>query len=147
MMLMKTLTAAVLSVSLALTSLAPTQVQAGLSDEEKIAGLLTLFLLGAAISRHNDRPVNANPPRPPQATPPRGHQDWRVLPSECRMQATTRRAETIRFFGQRCLRNNYSHINRLPQSCHVQFRTQQGHPRQGYLARCLRQAGFRTDRR
>ncbi|MBT8410473.1 MAG: hypothetical protein KJP02_01575, partial [Octadecabacter sp.] len=91
-MLIKTLTAAVLSASLALTSLAPTPVQAGLSDEEKIAGLLTLFLLGAAISRHNDRPVNADP-RTPQANPPRGHSDWRVLPSECRMQATSRRGE------------------------------------------------------
>lgn len=145
-MLIKTLTAAVLSATLALTSLTPTQVQAGLSDEEKIAGLLTLFLLGAAISSHNDRPVNANPPRPPQATPPRDHRDWRILPSECRTEATTRRGETIRFFGQRCLTRNYSHMNRLPQACHVQFRTQQGQQRQGYGARCLRQAGFRTDR-
>ena len=143
-MLIKTLTAAALSVSLALTSLAPTTAQAGLSDEEKIAGLLTLLLLGAAISSHNDRTVNANPPQP---NPPRDHHDWRVLPSECRTQATSRRGETIRFFGQRCLTNNYGLLNRLPQSCHVQFRTQHGHQRQGYGARCLRQAGFRTDRR
>lgn len=145
--MIKTLTATVLSVSLALTSLAPTPAQAGLSDEEKIVGLLTLFLLGAAISNHNDTPVHVDPPRLPRANPPHGHRDWRVLPSECRTQATSRRGETIRFFGQRCLIRNYSHLNRLPQACHVRFRSQQGHQRQGYGARCLRQAGFRTDRR
>lgn len=143
-MFIKTLTAAVLSVSLAFSSLTPTPAQAGLSDEEKIVGLFTLFLLGAAISNRNDKPA---PATPPQVTTPRGHQDWRVLPSECRREVTPRRGEIIRFFGQRCLTNNYSYMNRLPQSCHVQFRMQQGQQRRGYGARCLREAGFRTDRR
>ncbi len=134
----KTLTAGILSLTLGLTSLAPAPAHAGLSDDEKL-GLITLLLFGAAI--HNNR----NRDEQPQETRPR--RDWRVLPSDCLRQAHNRRGERVRFFAQRCLNNSYAHVNRLPQACHIRFRTDVGQRRQGYNPRCLRNAGFRTDRR
>ena len=74
----KTLTAGVLSLTLAMTSLAPTTAQAGLSEEETV-GLITLLLLGAAI--HNNRrddDAREYHPRPPQ-----GNVNRRVLPGSC----------------------------------------------------------------
>lgn len=145
-MLTKTLTAGILAASLALTSLTPTSASARMSDEDALAGILTLLFLGAAIhnSRDNDRAVPAPAPAPrPQANNNR----WRVLPANCLRRIETRRGETVRLFTQRCLQNNYSHMNRLPQACHVRVRTAEGQRRQGFRARCLRNAGFRTNQR
>ena len=132
----KTLTAGVLSLTLALTSLAPTNVQAGISDEDAVAGILTLLLLGAVIHNRNDRTERATTPR----------RDWRVLPANCIRQHTRRNGNTVRIFGQRCLNNNYAHVDRLPEACHIRFRNENGQRRQGYRVRCMRNQGFRTDR-
>lgn len=140
-MIMKTLTAGVLAASLTLTSLTPTTATAGFSDEDALAGVLTLLFLGAVI--HNSRNNDPAPVR----QPPRVDNSWRVLPANCLRRLETRRGNTVRLFGQRCLNNNYDNVNRLPQSCHVRVRTAEGQRRQGFRARCLREAGFRTNRR
>lgn len=140
-MIMKTLTAGVLAASLAITSLSPTQASAGLSDDE-VAGLLTLLFLGAVI--HNNR--NNDPAPVPQPVRPRADDNWRVLPLACLQRIENRRGQTVRFFGQRCLTRSYNYVSRLPQACHIQFRTENGQRRQGFSARCLRDAGFRTNR-
>ena len=139
-MMMKTLTAGVLAATLALTSLTPTTARAGMSEEDAIAGLLTLLFIGAAIhhSRNNDpAPV----PVPPVET-----QSWRDLPEQCQRRMTRRNGNRINFFAQRCLINNYEHMDRLPERCHVRFRTEGGQRRQGYRTRCLSNEGFRTNR-
>lgn len=144
-MFMKTLTAGVLAVSLAATSLTPTSVSAGISDDDAIAGILTLLLLGAAI--HNRRDNNNAAPAPQQHPRPTVTRDWRVLPANCIRNVTRRNGNTIRIFGQRCLNNNYAHVNRLPEACHVRVRTENGQRRQGFRVRCLRNQGFRTNQR
>jgi len=142
-MFAKSLTAGVLAASLALTSLTPTRADAW-SDEDVAVGVITLLLLGAAIhnSRSNDTPAPAPPPQPPRET-----REWRVLPVDCLRNATRRNGNTIRYFGQRCLNNNYAHVSRLPERCHVRFRNANDQRRQGYRAGCLRNEGFRTNRR
>lgn len=138
-MFTKTLMAGVLATSLALTSLSPTTASAAMSDEDAIAGILTLLLLGAAI--HNRRDRDPAPAPQPDVT-----DNWRVLPANCIRDVTRRNGNTIRMFGQRCLNNNYNHVNRLPDQCHVRVRNQNNQVRQGYRVRCLRREGFRTNR-
>lgn len=140
-MFAKTLTAGVLALSLTLTSLTPTTATAQISDEDAIAGLITLLLLGAVVHESRNRAEPAAPR--PQPHEQRG---WRVLPSECLHQVNQRNGQRIRFFGQRCLNRSYAHTNRLPAACHVSFRTENGQRRQGYRARCMRDQGFRTNR-
>jgi hypothetical protein len=138
----KTLSAGVLSFTLALTALSPTTAAAQVSDEDAIAGILALLFIGAAVHHsrnNNDRPA-------PAVEPTRQPRNWRVLPAECLRSIDTRRGNSVRMFTQRCLTNNYNFTNRLPQECHVRVRTENGQRRQGYSAQCMRNAGFRTNR-
>jgi hypothetical protein len=138
----KTLSAGVLSLTLALTALSPTTASAQISEEDAIAGILALLFIGVAVnySRNNDdRPA-------PVAEPTLQPRNWRVLPAECLRSIDTRRGNSVQMFAQRCLTNNYNFTNRLPQECHVRVRTENGQRRQGYRARCMRNAGFRTYR-
>ena len=113
-----------------------------MSDEETIAGILTLLAIGAVI--HNRRDNDREPAADPR---PRRDRNWRALPATCRRDIETRRRGTVRMFTQRCLNNNYRHMNRLPRDCQIQVRTDTGQRRQGYAAQCLRPAGFHTARR
>lgn len=142
-MLMKTMTAGVLALSVTLTSLTPTTASARMSDEE-VAGIVALLLFGAVVHNSRNRDVTPAPAPHPQPTAARG---WRVLPADCIRNVTRRNGNTIRMFGQRCLNNNYAHVNRLPQACHVSVRNENGQRRQGYRVRCLRNEGFRTNQR
>ncbi|MBU2992190.1 hypothetical protein Q4555_10250 [Octadecabacter sp. 1_MG-2023] len=140
--LKKTFTAGILASSMALTSIAPSSAQAGMSEEE-VFGLLSLLVIGAAIHHsRNDDPA----PSPQVNRTPRAESARQVLPSSCRRDIETRRRGTVRMFTQRCLNNNYRNVDRLPQACHITVRTQNGQQRQGYSAQCLRNAGFRTTR-
>lgn len=142
-MTMKTLTAGVLAATLSFTAIAPTSVVADESRNNAIVGIAALLLLGAAI--HNSRDDdNETSHRTTRVQP--SNDRWRVLPAGCLTQATRRNGDRIRFFGQRCLNNNYRAVNRLPNACHVEFRTRDGRYRQGYRAACLRNQGFRTTR-
>ena len=142
-MSIKTLTAGVLAATLSLTTIAPTTVAAEGSRNDAIVGIAALLLLGAAI--HNSRDDDRQPARTSTRNQPR-NDSWRVLPAGCLTQATRRNGDRIRFFGQRCLNNNYRAVNRLPNACHVEFRTRDGGFRRGYRAGCLRNQGFRTTR-
>lgn len=146
-MFMKTLTAGVLAVSLTLTSLTPSTATAQISEEDAIAGIITLLLLGAVVHNSRDRSEPATPQRQPRAqAQSQAQHGWRVLPAQCLHQVTRRNGNEIRFFGQRCLNRSYAHTERLPAACHVSFRTQNGQHRQGYRARCMQNQGFRTNR-
>jgi len=135
----KVLTVGVLSLTLVMTSLAPTPARAGLSDDE-VMGLLTILLLGGVI--HNQRDNRTT--REPIAEPRR---DWRVLPANCIRSFTRQNGRDIRIFAQRCLRNAGVQLNRLPADCHVRVRNENGQRRQGYRVRCMRNQGFRTNQR
>jgi len=142
-MMMKTLTAGVLAISLGLTSLAPTTATAG-PDEDAIAGILALLLFGAAVHELRDNRRSTPDPAP---TPAPAAANWRVLPVDCIRNVTRRNGNVIRIFGQRCLNRNYEHPRRLPEACRVNVRTENGQRRQGYRVRCMRNEGFRTNRR
>ncbi len=143
-----TFTAGLLAATMALTALTPNTAAARMSDEE-IAGLFGLFALGLVI--HNSRKDDRTAPAPVQTDNNRndrnnrGRRNWHVLPSQCLTTVETRRGHTVRMFGQRCLTNNYRFTNRLPQHCRISFRGERGAQRQGYNARCMRNAGFRTN--
>jgi len=151
--MIKTLTAGVLAATLTVTGMAPTTAAADISREQAIVGIGALLLLGAAI--HNDRDddddndrARSSSRRTVDVTRNRHHNDrWRVLPANCLIDTRSRRGDRVRYFGQHCLTNNYANVGRLPHNCHIRFRTQSRQVRQGFDARCLREAGFRTTRR
>ncbi|PWG16429.1 hypothetical protein [Salibaculum griseiflavum] len=134
--MMKTLTAGLLALSLGLGTVTATPAHATLSDEEKVIGLLSLFLLGAAIAQNNDDKSDARRDRRDNR--------WRELPARCLTSVSTRRGD-VRMFGERCLRRHYDHVNRLPARCEISVRGPR-HMRHGYVPRCLRHAGFRLER-
>jgi hypothetical protein len=68
-----------------------------------------------------------------------------LLPGDC-LQSVETRDGRMRYFAQNCLERSYNYASRLPQDCFVRFRTYHG-PRQGYEARCLRDAGYQLARR
>jgi len=112
-------------------------------------------------SRHHDRydqprPRHAyeqlrprqtyEPPRPRQQVPhvqprplPR-HVDSKLLPGQCFRSVDTRRG-TYQVFGVSCLKQNYRHVNTLPQHCLIEFPGQSGR-QTGFDARCLRDQGY-----
>ena len=123
-----TFTAGLLASTLALSSMTPNSAQAGLSEEE-VVGLLSFLFIGAAI--HNNR-SNRDVETAPEPTVQPGRGGWRNLPEQCQRRMTRRNGNRINFFAQRCLNNNYNFVNRLPEHCHVRFRTAEGQRRQGF---------------
>lgn len=137
--LTKTFTAGILAATLALTSITPTRANADVTEGDAIVGIITLLLLGAALSDNNNVTIEPRTVQPPR-------NNWRILPAECRRTFETRRGDRVRMFTRRCMQNNYRHVDRLPDDCFVRIRTDRGERRQGWRARCLRNAGFRVNR-
>ena len=157
--MLKPLIAGITALSLSLA----TPVQAGGLDREEVGklliGLAAIAALNAALenrrdNRRNDQaaPVHDRDMRAPRVTP--NHNDWaglsrqtsrRVLPSAC-LQNIETRFGTQRMFGRRCLERNYDHASSLPERCAVQVYTNDG-PRRGFDPFCLRDQGYRSDRR
>lgn len=131
------LLATVLAASLSLTSVASTPAVA--ADEEEIArfllGASALFLIGRAIEDNNTQTRSVRP-----TVDPRPRVNRRALPAECLRRISTNDGPR-RYFGKRCLRNNYRHVASLPDRCERLFRTDNGN-RRGYGARCLRNRGY-----
>ncbi|MEP2027240.1 MAG: hypothetical protein ABJI96_00880 [Paracoccaceae bacterium] len=64
----------------------------------------------------------------------------KLLPGQCLRRLETRRGYK-RLFSDRCLNNNFRHVNRLPEACYTEFRSD-GRKHRGYGARCLRKNGY-----
>ena len=64
------------------------------------------------------------------------------IPARCLKYVETRRGDTVRLLGQRCLNRHYRHVHRLPERCETKVRTYDG-VRRGYKPRCVRKHGFR----
>ncbi|PUB15673.1 hypothetical protein [Yoonia sediminilitoris] len=73
------------------------------------------------------------------------HENGRVVPYRC-MRAVETRFGIHRMFGRRCLERNYRHVQSLPQRCAVRVYSNNG-PRRGFDPLCLREQGYRSDRR
>ena len=160
--MLKSITAAITALSVTFAATAPTYAQG--ADRQDIGklliGLAAVAVIGSAIEQNRDRPETT--------TPVRNHQQWsginrnnnwsdlnrqqertrenrRALPYHCLRRIETRFG-TQRMFGKRCLENNYRHANRLPGRCAVRVFSSNG-PRNGFDPLCLREQGYRTDRR
>ncbi|WP_108483698.1 hypothetical protein [Oceaniglobus ichthyenteri] len=129
------LIAAVVSVGIALGTLAPAPAQAGNRDLEKLlGGIATVVILGATYDHFRDKRKRR---KQTHAERPRNH---KIVPSQCLRILQTRNG-TRRIFTNRCLQRNMTNVHRLPQECWVRVRTDEG-PRQGYGARCLNKRGW-----
>jgi hypothetical protein len=127
----------VLAASLALTSVSTVPAQA--ADQEEIArfilGASALFLIGRSLEDNNDRRQTVR-----RTVDPRPQINRKALPSDCLRRARTNDGPR-RFFGKRCLKNQYRYTASLPDRCERLFRTNNG-KRRGYAANCLRKRGY-----
>jgi len=155
----KTVTAGLTALSLALS--VPTTAQAGNDDIAKaLAGLAMIAIVGAALSDNNGRanvqvtPTQSYSNRRQDVRDQDHHRrdDWghgsrraAPLPEVCSVELN-RHGETRDVFNSRCLRRTYANYDVLPSDCQTTYR-QNGHARNGLDASCLRQYGFRTERR
>lgn len=157
--MLKPLIAGLTALSLTFATAAPAQAQ-GLSREDTgklLIGLTALAVLGAAINDKKDekKPETQVRDRDQWSQQGRGNghgwgnlnrqNDRRELPGEC-LRSVETRFGTQRMFVQRCLERNYRQVNSLPARCAVRVYSNDG-PRQGYDPLCLREAGYRSDRR
>lgn len=161
----KPLIAGITALSLTLATTTPTYAQ-GMDREDVgklLFGLAAVAVIGAAIDQNRDRNRSRNRSTPAHETPQlnginrnpgwsdlgRQHQTnssgRRALPHAC-LRSVETRFGTQRMFGKRCLENNYRHASRLPERCAVRVYTNDG-PRRGFDPLCLREQGFRSDRR
>jgi len=161
----KSIIAGVTAISLTFSSATPLFAQNMNRDDvgKLIFGLAAIAVIGTAIDRNNDRDQ-----RSAQTTPVRDNRQWgdvgrtnrwsnldrqqqrnrnsrRALPRSCLRTVETRFGDQ-RLFGKRCLERNYQYVNSLPDRCAVRLYTTDG-PRRGFDPYCLREQGFRSDRR
>lgn len=149
----KTLIAGATALSLTFT---PATAQ-GL-DEDQIGKIIFGLFATAAIAKlikENNRPAQTHGWTPPTprvehvAPVPRHPQTPRnarkVLPQRCATTVHTRQGR-VRMFTRACIAQHYKHAANFPRSCERDIRTREGF-RTGWDARCMRNAGFRTDRR
>ncbi len=147
--------------ALTLTSLTATPAFAGPNNQNNnddinglIAALLGLAVVGAVISNNDDRDDRSVQPRRPK----RGGQVWDdhhmhpkfQLPRKCLRKFKTQHGKQ-KYWGKRCLKRNYDFARSLPRSCRdtIVARNNQGVyvARKVYHPRCLKQAGYRKQRR
>lgn len=159
----KPLLAGITAISLTLSSTTPLQAQ-GLDRDDMgklLIGLAAVAVIGAAIEENRDRDRSNSTPvhETPQWGGINRNNSWsdlnrqhqssqnsrRVLPHAC-LRTVETRFGSQRLFGKRCLERNYRHVNRLPDRCAVRLYTTDG-PRSGYDPLCLREQGYRSDRR
>ena len=159
----KPLIAGITALSLTLATTTPLHAQ-GMNREDVgklLIGLAAVAVIGAAIEENRDRGRDQSTTvhDRPQWNGINRNNNWsdlnhnhrtsrdarRVLPSACLRNVETRFG-TQRMFGKRCLERNYRHASRLPERCAVRLYSSNG-PRQGFDPHCLREQGFRSDRR
>lgn len=157
--MIKPLIASITALALTFATVAPAHAQSFSREEvgKLVIGLAAIAALNAALeNRKSNEPstrAHDRNNRAPQAQGNRGHgwgqlnrhNDRRALPREC-LRGVETRFGTQRMFLQRCLEQNYRHVNSLPGRCAVRVYTNNG-PRQGYDPLCLREAGYTSDRR
>ncbi|EBA13944.1 hypothetical protein [Roseobacter sp. CCS2] len=159
----KPLIAGITALSLTLATTTPLHAQGMNRDDvgKLIFGLAAIAVIGAAIdqNRDRDRDRRTQVHQTPQWNDAHRNNTWSDLNREHQNTQNSRRAlphaclRTVetRFghqglFGKQCLERNYRHVNRLPDRCAVRIYTNDG-PRRGFDPLCLREQGFRSDRR
>lgn len=163
----KTLTAGLMALSLTLVPAAPVQAQQSNEDLQRaIVSLLALGAVGLAIKNNSDnreearetrrQPVEVAPQRAPRNVHDnhrRNYQDFDrqnrrvdLVPGRCFRRVETARGGYQGVFVARCLERRYRDADTLPRQCLVRIGGNNGN-RRGYDAACLRDFGYRSDRR
>ena len=159
--MMKSLIAGATALSLTFASVSPAQAD-GLDREDVgklLFGLVAIAAVSAAIENNrqdDDRPAatQAHTPRNgswadlnrPQHRPDnRLSERHLTLPAQC-VQTVDTRFGPLRMVGERCLERNYRFAADLPARCEVRVYSDRG-PRSGYDPLCLREQGYRINRR
>jgi hypothetical protein len=161
----KTLTAGLTALSLVLIPAAPVQADSNEGLNRALLGLLAAGAIGLAISESQNKTVNTTVRNEPRSNSPanthrrdnaqRAHRDNRQtqstrrvdpLPSRCFRQIELGNGRTQSVFTERCLDRRYDDTASLPRQCMTRLGGRDG-SRRGYEASCLRDRGFRTDRR
>lgn len=157
---MKTLTAGLTALSLSFATMTAAPAQAGDDDAAKfIAGALTLFIIGQALSDNNRGTVRvqtgsnhgSNHGGYGNNNHNANYGDRRELPRECAFSIETRRDGLRKVYGSQCLEDNMRRANRLPQRCEdtITIRRPGGRTvsQEIFYEDCLRNAGYRPEQR
>ncbi|NIZ15213.1 hypothetical protein [Phaeobacter sp. HF9A] len=140
----------VLAAAVAVTGMSAAPARADNGDVAKfIAGAALLGIIGAAIndSRHRDDHADhhghgGHQPVPPRPLPPRVRKY--DLPVQC-IKTVRAWGRDHQIAGMRCLKQNYRHVNSLPQNCYVKVENRH-QKRHGYGVQCLANKGYRFTR-
>lgn len=147
----KTVSAAILSASVAFTSLAPAPAQAADSGElaRFLFGVATLAIIANELNdndrdHRNDRVVHGQIVRPGQSTVITPHQPRRArsVPLSCQRTVSTGDG-TRRLFGVPCLRREGVNVARLPNDCRRTLRLP-NRTVDAFGSRCLRSSGVKV---
>lgn len=147
--------ATVLAASIAVTAMGATSAQAHHKNDDLIKFLgaaTTMIIIGNALKNHNSNGHNGkvyihSPNHKPKG---HGHKTYKPapkkkpsLPAKCVRNAKGKHGNTYKVLGRHCMSNNYKAMNRVPQKCAVQYRSTNGHIRNGFGIQCLKNHGFR----
>lgn len=146
----KTLTATLLSATLALGTLAPSQARAGDGGDlaRFLFGVATLAIIANELksdtprsAQRQDNVIHGQIVRPKHSNVITPHQNARTVPRSCQRLIETRNG-TRRLYGAPCLRREGVQVAKLPQTCR---RTLQLPNRTvtAFGQRCLRKNGVR----
>lgn len=160
----KTLTAGLTALSLILIPAAPVQAQNNQAEVNRaVLGILAIGGIALAMKNHQDQQRQARQTRTTKQTPVRpvhnvqrhDHGQQRVqhsrrgfdpVPGRCFRRVELANGRTQGVFGARCLDRRYRDAHTLPRQCQVRMGGPNG-SRRGYDAGCLRDYGYRSDRR
>ena len=143
-MILRTLTAALLSAALALSS---TAAPAAADSRDRgrligtIVGIGALAVIANELAKDKKKDDRRDPPRPGWG----GH-DSRVLPAACAFDIRDRDGSRRTVLGKSCLERSFRDARRLPRDCAFEIRDR-GDRRTVYGERCLERAGYRIARR
>lgn len=131
----KTLSAAMLCLTLVLTSFSPTPARADAGDVAKIlGGLALLYAIGRAAESNAE---TRRAPAPVIGAPIRNRN---VIPARC-LREVVSHGKIRRGYGARCMQNNVRRAGALPPQCIRQVETRRG-TRNLYAPRCLARNGW-----
>ena len=153
----KRLISGLMAVSLCLSAANPAAADNQREDRTRLLlGLTALAVIGAALAdapEAEPRTSEANHRgiRPGSGWADLGAQERQrhaarfALPGQC-LQTVRAGGNRLELYDWSCLDRRYAGVNQLPAQCAVRFYTANG-PRDGFDPQCLRDAGYRSDRR
>lgn len=141
--------AAIVTAAITVTAVSSAPARADEEDVLKfIFGAAALFAIANALDDNDARVSSTSPYRPvtrpeirPRPLPDRAYRA-KPIPARCLKYVESRKGNTVRLIGQKCVKRHYRHVHLLPDACRTKVKTDNG-VRRGYGPKCLRRQGFR----